>query len=455
MQDRESHCKPIEELIGHFQTNLDRGLTQQEVQARLEKFGPNELTKEERASPITLFFAQFKNTLIIILLVATVLSAALGETVDAAIIFVIVVFCAVLGFVQEYRADQALNALKRMLAHTITVLRDGIESRIPSRELVPGDIMLLEAGDRIPVDARLAEIHSLKCDEAPLTGESFPVEKSLTLLPRDLPVGDRCNVVFAGTTVTYGRGKAIVTGTGMSTEFGKIAEQVATVKGEASPLEKRTAEIGRWLGLIAIGVCGVAIVVSVARAWMGDELDVELILTMTMFAIALAVAAVPEALAAIVTGALAVAMHEMAKRNALVRRMPAVETLGCTTVICSDKTGTLTKGEMTARRVFVGGRTSEVSGAGYVPEGSFDPPLPLDDDAVRLMLTGGLLCADAALDQRCRALVRQGRSYGRRVGGVGSKGRTATTGDPGGCAPDRGIAVQLGAQADDHGASHA
>ncbi|HKQ25746.1 MAG TPA: HAD-IC family P-type ATPase [Burkholderiales bacterium] len=397
MQDRESHCKPIEELVSHFQTHLDRGLTQQEVQARLEKFGPNELTKEERASPIALFFAQFKNTLIIILLVATVLSAALGETVDAAIIFVIVVFCAVLGFVQEYRADQALNALKRMLAHTITVLRDGVESRIPSRELVPGDIMLLEAGDRIPVDARLAEIHSLKCDEAPLTGESFPVEKNLKLLPRDLPVGDRCNVVFAGTTVTYGRGKAIVTGTGMSTEFGKIAEQVASVKGEASPLEKRTAEIGRWLGLIAIGVCGVAIVVSVARAWMGDQLNVELILTITMFAIALAVAAVPEALAAIVTGALAVAMHEMAKRNALVRRMPAVETLGCTTVICSDKTGTLTKGEMTARRVFVGGRTSEVSGAGYAPEGSFNPPLPLDDDAVRLMLTGGLLCADAAL----------------------------------------------------------
>jgi len=207
MQDRESHCKPIEELVNHFQTNLDRGLTQQEAQARLDKFGHNELTREERASPIALFFAQFKNTLIIILLVATVLSAVLGETVDAAIIFVIVVFCAVLGFVQEYRADQALNALKRMLAHTITVLRDGVEARIPSRELVPGDVMLLEAGDRIPVDARLAEIHALKCDEAPLTGESFPVDKCLKVLPRDLPVGDRCNVVFAGTTVTYGRGK--------------------------------------------------------------------------------------------------------------------------------------------------------------------------------------------------------------------------------------------------------
>ena len=397
MQDRDFHARPIEDLVSAFETHLDRGLSQREAQERLLKFGANELAKEERASPIALFFAQFKNTLIVILLVATLLSALLGEIVDAAIISAIVLFCAVLGFVQEYRAERALDALKRMLAHTITVLRDGVEARIPSRELVPGDIMLLEAGDRIPADARLAEIHALKCDEAPLTGESFPVEKSLALSPPDVAVGDRRNVVFAGTTVTYGRGKALVTSAGMNTEFGKIAEQVSGVKGEASPLEKRTQEIGRWLGMIALGVCAVAIAVSIARAWMGDQLNLELVLTMTMFAIALAVAAVPEALAAIVTGALAVGMHEMAKRNALVRRMPAVETLGCTTVICSDKTGTLTKGEMTARRVFVAGRTSEVSGAGYAPAGSFDPPLPLDDDAVRLMLTGGLLCSDAVL----------------------------------------------------------
>jgi Ca2+-transporting ATPase len=397
MQGSDSHSKPLEDLVSSLETHLERGLSQQEAAARLLRFGANELAKDERASPFKLLFAQFKNTLIIILLVATVLSALLGETIDAVIIFVIVVFCAVLSFVQEYRADQALNALKRMLAHTITVLRDGSEARIPSRELVPGDIMILEAGDRIPVDARLAEVHSLKCDEAPLTGESFPVAKSLVLPPPDAAVGDRHNLVFAGTTVTYGRGKAVVTNTGTNTEFGKIAEQVSIVKSEASPLEKRTAEIGRWLGLIALGVCGVAIVVSVARAWIGDQLNIEMVLTMSMFAIALAVAAVPEALAAIVTGALAVAMHEMAKRNALVRRMPAVETLGCTTVICTDKTGTLTKGEMTVRRLFVGGRTSEVSGAGYAPSGGFNPPLTLDDDAVRLMLTGGLLCADATL----------------------------------------------------------
>jgi Ca2+-transporting ATPase len=397
MQDRQTHCKPVEELVGNYQTDLARGLTAQEAKDRLVKFGANELTKEARASPIALFLAQFKYTLIIILLVATVLSALLGEIVDAAIIAVIVLFCAVLSFVQEYRADNALKALKQMLAPTIRVLRDGAETRIPSREVVPGDIMLLEAGDRMPADARLVEIHSLQCDEAPLTGESLPVEKSLTVLPPDAAVGDRRNVVFTGTTVTYGRGKAIVTGTGVNTEFGQIAEQVSAVSTETSPLEKRTEEIGRWLGLIALAVCGVAILASVFRAWSGDQLNVQLILTVTMFAIALAVAAVPEALAAIVTGALAVGMHEMAKRNALVRRMPAVETLGCTTVICSDKTGTLTKGEMTARRLFVGGRSIEVSGAGYAPVGTFDPPVPPDDNAVRLMLTGGLLCSDAVL----------------------------------------------------------
>src|SRR3990170_137240 len=212
-----------------------------------------------------------------------------------------------------------------------------------------------------------------------------------------MPVGDRKNMVFTGTSVTYGRGKAIVTATGVNTEFGKIAAELVSVSQEKTPLEKRTKEIGKWLGIIALVICVLVVGASVVRESIVGKLDLQFTLTMLMFAIALAVAAVPEALAAIVTGALAIAMHEMAKRNALVRRMPAVETLGCTTVICSDKTGTLTKGEMTARRVFVGGRTSEVGGAGYAPAGSFNPPLPLDDNAVRLMLTGGVLCCDAAL----------------------------------------------------------
>ncbi|HSE00198.1 MAG TPA: HAD-IC family P-type ATPase [Burkholderiales bacterium] len=391
------HSAEVEAVLEKLDAHPDRGLTSTEAARRLAEFGANELAQKRRASPLGLFFSQFKNTLVIILVVATVLSALLGEVIDAAIIAAIVLFCAALGFIQEYRAERALDALKRMLAPTIRVLRDGDEVSIPSRELVVGDVILLEAGDRVPADGRLVEAHSLKCDEAPLTGESFPVDKTTQSLPGDTSTADRRNIVFSGTTVTYGRGRAVVIGTGAGTEFGKIAEQVSSARTEPTPLEKRTAEIGRWLGVIALAVCTLAIVVSVARAWLGGQLDLQLVLTMTIFAIALAVAAVPEALAAIVTGALAVGMHEMAKRNALVRRMPAVETLGCTTVICTDKTGTLTKGEMTARRMFVGGTTYEVSGAGYDPTGGFAPPLRTNGEAMRLFLMGGVLCSDAVL----------------------------------------------------------
>jgi Ca2+-transporting ATPase len=393
------HAMEVDAVLQKLEADPRQGLSEAAVGMRRDKYGLNELTKERKVSPAQLFFNQFKNTLIIILLIATVLSALLGELVDAAIILVIVIFCAVLGFVQEYRAERALDALKKMLAPTIAVLRGGKELRIPSRELVPGDMMLLEAGDRIPADARLVESFSLKCDEAPLTGESFPVEKELKLLPAEVPVGDRRNVVFTGTTVTYGRAKAVVTGTGMTTEFGKIAEQVAAVSEDTTPLEKRTAEIGRWLGIIALAVCTLTIVINLVRESLVGQISFEFVVGLVMFSIALAVAAVPEALAAIVTGALAIGMHEMAKRNALVRRMPAVETLGCTTVICSDKTGTLTKGEMTARRVFVGGQVMEVGGAGYAPTGSFNPPVPPNHKAAHLLLTGGILCSDAVLKE--------------------------------------------------------
>lgn len=389
------HSMDPESVVRELGTDPHRGLAEEEIRRRLDRHGYNELKKEERASPLVLFFNQFKNTLIIILLIATVLSALVGEIVDAGIILAIVVFSTALGFVQEYRAERALEALKKMLTPTMTVIRGGAEQEVPSRDLVPGDVMLLEAGDKIPADGRLVEIHSLKCDEAPLTGESIPVEKRGQLLPEEVPVGDRKNMVFTGTTVAYGRGKVVITATGMSTEFGKIAEEVAAVVEEESPLERRTAEIGRWLGIIALSVCFLVAGISVAKELMGGRITLEFTLTMVMFAVALAVAAVPEALAAIVTGALAVGMHEMAKRNALVRKMPAVETLGCTTVICSDKTGTLTKGEMTVRRMFAAGGTIEVSGVGYAPEGSFHPAI--NDQSVHLFLKGGLLCSDAAL----------------------------------------------------------
>ncbi|OGP96051.1 MAG: ATPase [Deltaproteobacteria bacterium RBG_16_47_11] len=397
------HSMEVAQVLKGLNTDPHQGLTEEEVKRRLETHGYNELKKEEKVSPFFLFVNQFKNILIIILLIAIVLSAIVGEVVDAAIIGVIVVFCAALGFVQEYRAERALEALKKMLSPTITVLRGGKEEEIPSKELVPGDILLLEAGDKIPADARLIEIHSLKCDEAPLTGESLPVGKNIKPLSEDVRVSDRKNMVFTGTTVAYGRGKAVVTSTGMNTEFGKIAEEVTSVEAEKTPLEKRTEEIGKWLGIIALAICFFVAGVSIIREVLGGRIDLPFIVTMVIFAIALAVAAVPEALAAIVTGALAIGMHQMAKKNALVRKMPAVETLGCTTVICSDKTGTLTKGEMTIRKVFTNGRMIEVTGVGYTPAGEFKGSEigdPLGRHSLRMLVLGGLLCNDSALEEK-------------------------------------------------------
>jgi len=396
------HSMEVDQVLKELNTDPHQGLSDEEVRSRLEKYGYNELKKEEQVSPFTLFINQFKNILILILLVAIGLSALVGEVVDAVIIAVIVVFCAVLGFIQEYRAERALEALKKMLSPTITGLRGGREEEIPSKDLVPGDILLLEAGDKIPTDARLVEIHSVRCDEAPLTGESIPVGKDIKPLSPDIPVSDKKNMVFTGTTVTYGRGKAVVTATGMSTEFGKIAEEVMAVKTEATPLEKRTKEIGKWLGIIALSICFLVAGISVIREILGGKIDLAFIITMVMFAVALAVAAVPEALPAIVTGALAIGMHQMAKRNALIRKMPAVETLGCTTVICSDKTGTLTKGEMTVRKIFTAGRMIEVTGAGYEPVGEFrgsDKIHVGESEPIRKLLLGGLLCNDSVLEK--------------------------------------------------------
>lgn len=396
------HSIEAPQVLKELDTDLHKGLTEEEVKRRLEKYGYNELKKEEKISPFTLFINQFKNILIIILIVAIVLSALVGEVVDAAIIAVIVVFCAVLGFIQEYRAERALEALKKMLSPTITALRGGKEEEVPSKELVPGDLLLLEAGDKIPADARLVENHSLRCDEAPLTGESVPVGKDIKPLSENVRVSDRKNMVFTGTIVTYGRGKAVVTSTGMTTEFGKIAEEVTAVKTEKTPLEKRTEEIGKWLGIISLIICFLVAGISVVREIFVGKIDFPFIVTMVMFAVALAVAAVPEALAAIVTGALAIGMHQMAQRNALVRKMTAVETLGCTTVICSDKTGTLTKGEMTVRKIFAGGRAIEVTGAGYDPKGEFKgSEISIKNSkSLQMLLQSGLLCSDAILEEK-------------------------------------------------------
>ncbi|HPW18265.1 MAG TPA: cation-translocating P-type ATPase [Candidatus Aminicenantes bacterium] len=402
MPDPTWHALEAEEALKELGSDAREGLSGEEAARRLDRYGPNELRKEETTSPWSIFLGQFKNILIVILLVATALSAAVGEVFDAALIFVIVVFCALLGFVQEYRAEKALEALKKMLAPTVRLIREGRERDVPSREVVPGDILLLEAGFKVPADARLVENASLKCDESALTGESLPVTKGVARIGPEVRVADRTNMIHTGTVVAYGRGKAVVTATGSRTEFGRIAEGVAAIKAEPTPLEKRTAEIGKWLGLGSLAICLLIMLVSVVRESLTGTINLPFVVNMVMFAVALAVAAVPEALAAIVTGALAVGMHQMAKNNALIRRMPAVETLGSTTVICSDKTGTLTKGEMTVRRVLVPGRAFDVTGVGYAPSGEFKG-LPPGDPAARadleLLLQAGVFCNDARLEE--------------------------------------------------------
>ena len=388
------HSMEVDEVLQALRAEKE-GLSTEEVQKRLKEYGPNELKKEKRKSPVRLFLEQFTDILIIILLIATALSMAIGEVYDAIVIIAIVIACAVLGFFEEYRAEKALEALKKMTAPTATVLRNGKEVQIQTSEVVPGDILLLYTGDKVPADARLIEAVNMKTDEAPLTGESTPVNKNVKPLPEDTPISDRRNMVFTGTVVVYGRGKAVVTSTGMNTEFGKIAKMVQTVEEEETPLEKRMAHVGKWLGILSVAVCLFVAVFGIIRG--------RAILDMILWGISLAVAAVPEALPAVVTGALAVGMYRMARENAIVRRLPAVETLGCTSIICSDKTGTMTKGEMTVERIYVNGKAVKVTGVGYEPQGDFlyeDKKLdPAKEKELQMLLKAAVLCNDSKLEK--------------------------------------------------------
>lgn len=371
-----------------------QGLSQSEAERRLDEYGPNELRKAEQTSPGSILLEQFKNVLIIILLIGAGLSAYLGHEVEAIAIAVIVLFAVILGFVQEYRAERAIEALREMAAPTTVVFRDGDDTEVSAKELVPGDVVVLHAGDRVPADARLIQSANLQVEEAALTGESVPVEKSLEALSgTDLALGDRRNIVFAGTAVTYGRGQAVVIGTGMQTEFGKIAHMLEDVETGQTPLQENLDRVGKVLAWAALVVVLVIVGLGVMR---GQD-----ILEMLVFGIALAVAVVPEALPAVVTVSLAIGVQRMVKRNALVRRLPAVETLGSTSVICSDKTGTLTKDEMTARKIFAQGQIFEISGTGYEPHGEFiadgqtvEPP-----EFVRELLRAAALSSDAHVER--------------------------------------------------------
>lgn len=357
------HVLSVHQVLEHLRS-APGGLTAPQAAERLQEYGPNELPAAKTVSPWALLLEQFKNVLIIILLIGAALSAVLGHEVEAIAIAVIVLFAVILGFIQEYRAERALEALREMAAPTATALRDGDEVEVPARELVPGDVILIQTGDRIPADVRLSEVHNLQIEEAALTGESVPVEKNTAPLDQGAhAVGDRKNMAFSGTAATYGRGRGIVVETGKHTEFGKIAQMLQTVETTKTPLQQNLDRVGTVLARVAFVVVGLIVALGLFR---GQPL-----LEMFIFGIALAVAVVPEALPAVVTISLAIGVQRMVKRHALVRRLPAVETLGSTTIICSDKTGTLTKDEMTVRKIYVAGQMVEVSGAGYEPQGSF------------------------------------------------------------------------------------
>jgi Ca2+-transporting ATPase len=373
------------------------GLSLPQARERLERQGPNELTPGKKISPLMIFLRQFNNLLIAILIAATVVSFMLGEHLDAYVILAIVLACAILGFTQEHRAEQAAAALQKLAAPVATVMRDGQEQVIPAREVVPGDLLVLHTGDRVAADGRLLMQVNLKTDEALLTGESTAVTKDTEPVPApETPVADRKCMVFGGTVVTYGRGQAVVTATGMDTQFGQIARMLTEVTGEPTPLEKRMHVIGRVLSIICLVVAVGASLLGVFRGhgW----------LEMLIWGISLAVAAVPESLPAVVTGALAIGTTRMARRHAIVKRLPAVETMGSTTVICTDKTGTLTKNEMTARRLFLDGRDLEVSGSGYEPRGGIfaaGAPVQADQDPVLACAARiAILCNDARLEEQ-------------------------------------------------------
>ena len=368
----------------------DEGLQPAVAAQRLAQYGLNELQAAHHVSPWEILFEQFKNVLIIILIIATALSAFLGEGVDAIAIAVIVLFAVGLGFVQEYRAERAIEALREMAAPTAAVLRNGEEEEIPAREVVPGDMIILRAGDKIPADARLVESINLQVEEAALTGESVPVEKHIDPIPLGpMAVGDRKNMVYGGTAVTYGRGRALATATGMGTEFGKIAQMLHSVETGRTPLQENLDRVGHMLARAAFIIVAIIVGFGLFRG--------QPFIEMILFGIALAVAVVPEALPAVVTISLAIGVQRMVKRNALVRRLPAVETLGSTTVICSDKTGTLTKDEMTVRKIYVLGQMLNVSGAGYEPHGQFsDNGTTFEpSEGLKRLLRGATLASDA------------------------------------------------------------
>ena len=369
------------------------GLSKAETSERLIQYGPNKLKGKKKTPPILVLLRQFISPLIYVLLIAVIISFIVKHFIDAWVILGVLLLNAVIGFIQETRAEAAMEALIKMAAPRARVRRDGKIESLPAREIVPGDILLLETGDKVPADARLIEVSNLKMNESTLTGESVAVDKHTKALTGEVPVAERKNLVYMGTIVTYGRATALVVTTGMSTEMGKIATGLQEVKPEKTPIQKSISKLSRYIIFLFLGVIGILIAVGLIKGL--DWLEIFLL------AVAAAVSAIPEGLPAVVTVVLAMGMRRMARHNAIIRKLVAVETLGSATVICSDKTGTLTLNEMTVRRIYVNGQSMEVTGEGYRPEGEFrwngQAINPQNDELLRLHLRIGALCNDALL----------------------------------------------------------
>jgi len=396
-QIKEYYLKPVTEIEQELSTSIQKGLASAQAEQLLEKIGPNQLKEGKKRTVWHMLLDQFKDVLIIILLASAVIAVLLGEATDTIVIGIIVILNALLSVVQENRAEKSLDALKRMTVPEALVIRDGKRKKIKSTQLVPGDIVLLEVGDRIPADLRLVEVTDLSIQESILTGESEPVEKTNQVIDNqgEVSLGDRLNMAYMGTTAIAGRGRGLVIATGMNTEIGHIAGMLQEQKKEPTPLQRKLNQVGKNLGIIILSV----IVVVVLLGYLRGIPFFDMFLT----GISLAVAAVPEGLPAVVTIVLALGVQQMSKKNAIIRRLPAVETLGATTVICSDKTGTLTQNEMTVRKLVFPEREIEVDGAGYQPLGQFrqenTPIQPDEDETISFLLKAAALCNNSYLRQ--------------------------------------------------------
>lgn len=365
MVKKKWHGMTIQEVAADLAVEPKKGLDSNEAERRLKLVGYNRLTEKKGVSPLAIFFSQFADFMVLVLIAATLISGFLGEYADAVTILAIIIVNAILGFAQEYKAERALEALKKMIAPEAKIIRNGVAMNIPAERLVPGDVVLLETGDILPADIRVIDAGQMEVNEAVLTGESVPVKKrAQEVYSEESTLGDRRNMAYMGTIVTRGSGKGIVADTGMHTEMGEIAGYIEQVKNEDTPLQRRLAQLGRWLVFLCLTIVAVVSVAGIIRG--------EPVYRMILTGVSLAVAAIPEGLPAIVTVALAIGVQKMVKKQAIIRELPAVETLGCATVICSDKTGTLTQNQMTIRRLYLAANIVNISGEGYEPHGRFD-----------------------------------------------------------------------------------